>query len=554
MTAEAWIIDGYVDEPACLGVPPYISPYIRTVAGVLVSHGYTVRYCTIDQIRADYSFLKEAGKADLAVMIAGVTVPGKYLGGTPAGYADIRQIGSSLHEPVTFLGGPVLFGSSAGGGAKAMKLDLSGFDHLLHGSPAQALDASLSGRTAVQNHSYANEDRWGVAGAWIVEQHPLYPLVLCEIETARGCSHSESGGCSFCTEPFYGKPVYRSVDGIREEVAALYQSGVRHFRLGRQPDLLTYQAGGGEYPKPRPDILADLFDGIRQVAPDLQTLHIDNINPGTIGRHPDLSREALSVIVNGHTPGDVAAFGMETADPAVVEANNLKADPGLVLEAIRIVHEVGSERQDGIPHLLPGLNFIAGLAGETKETYRLNREFLAQVMKEGLLIRRVNIRQLMPFEGTRAWEENCLPVDEHLFRQFKEDVRRTFDLPMLRKVFPIGTVLKRVIIEESGETSFGRQMGSYPILAGVPFRIPLRSVIDLVVVDHSMRSVTALPWPVPINEIPAKAVKWIPGLTKSAGARILAKRPFSDHPGLEQAAGITLPDIFTFRSHEVPSF
>ena len=160
----------------------------------------------------------------------------------------------------------------------------------------------------------------------------------------------------------------------------------------------------------------------------------------------------------------------------------------------------------------------------------------------------------MPFEGTRAWEENRLPVDEHLFRPFKEDVRRTFDLPMLRKVFPIGTVLKNVIIEESGETSFGRQMGSYPILAGIPFRIPLRSVIDLVIVDHSMRSVTALPWPVPINDIPAKVVKWIPGLTKSAVARILAKRPFSDHLKLEQAAGILLPDIFTFTSHEVPSF
>jgi len=33
MPADAVIIDGYVDEPACLGVPPYISPYIRTLQG-----------------------------------------------------------------------------------------------------------------------------------------------------------------------------------------------------------------------------------------------------------------------------------------------------------------------------------------------------------------------------------------------------------------------------------------------------------------------------------------------------------------------------------------
>lgn len=552
MTADAWIIDGYVDEPACLGVPPYISPYIRTVAGVLITHGYAVKYCTIDQVRSDYSFLKKAGEADIVVMIAGVTVPGKYLGGTPAGYTEIRQIGTSLQKPESFLGGPILFGSSPGGGSKAIRYDTSGFDHLLQGSPAHALDAHLSGRSQVEAHSYAREDRWIVDGAGIVTQHPFFPFVLCEIETARGCAHGESGGCSFCTEPFYGKPVYRPVTGVKEEIAALYQSGVRHFRLGRQPDLLTYMAGAGEFPEPRPDLLASLFDSIRKAAPDLRTLHIDNINPGTIGRHPDTSREALSVIVNGHTPGDVAAFGMETADPAVVEANNLKANPDLVIEAIRIVNEVGAGRSEGIPHLLPGLNFIAGLAGETPHTYRLNREFLARVLHEGYLIRRVNIRQLMPFEETRAWGDNALPVDERLFRQFKDDVRRTFDLPMLKKVFPVGTILKQVIIEESGETSFGRQLGSYPILAGIPFNVPYRSVLDLVIVNHGMRSVTALPWPIPINVLPAKAVRWIPWLNKAAGVRVLAKRPFTDHAGLQRAAGMALPELFSFTSREFP--
>ncbi len=65
--------------------------------------------------------------------------------------------------------------------------------------------------------------------------------------------------------------------------------------------------------------------------------------PGTIARNPDAAREALGgVIVRYHTAGgDVAAFGMETADPAVVAANNLKADAAMVMDAIRIVNEVG---------------------------------------------------------------------------------------------------------------------------------------------------------------------------------------------------------------------
>lgn len=80
MSTKAWIIDGYVDEPACLGVPPYISPYIRTVAGVFLSQDIPVVYHTIDEIRLRPELLKDAGTADYVVTIAGMTVPGKYLG------------------------------------------------------------------------------------------------------------------------------------------------------------------------------------------------------------------------------------------------------------------------------------------------------------------------------------------------------------------------------------------------------------------------------------------------------------------------------------------
>jgi len=45
------IIDGYVDEPAVLGVPPYVSTYVRYVAGAFFLKGYDVRYYTIDQVR-----------------------------------------------------------------------------------------------------------------------------------------------------------------------------------------------------------------------------------------------------------------------------------------------------------------------------------------------------------------------------------------------------------------------------------------------------------------------------------------------------------------------
>ncbi|MFY9750380.1 MAG: radical SAM protein [Methanoregula sp.] len=543
MTADAGrnttaiILDGYVDEPACLGVPPYISPYIRTVAGMLITHGFTVRYFTIDQLRNDPQLPAVMDRAGLLVAIAGVTVPGKYLGGTPATLTELRQVGHMVRGPKKLIGGPIGFGYAGEGGKKAIREQVTGFDALLTGDPAVALDRYLGGGEPAGVFDYTQTDPWSVAGAGIITQHPDFPYVMCELETARGCSHGATGGCSFCTEPFYGRPRYRSVAGVVSEVAALAAHGARHFRVGRQPDILAYGAGEGEYPAPRPDLLEALFSGIRAAAPDLRTLHIDNTNPATIARHEEKSREVLAAIIRHHTPGDVAAFGMETADPAVIAANNLKAQPDEVFRAIEIVNEAGGMRRGGIPELLPGLNFVCGLAGETPATYDKNEQFLSRVLAAGLMVRRVNIRQVMPFEGTPAYTNNTLGKHDRRFRAFKEFVRNKIDLPMLQQVFPIGTILRDVRIEVSGEISFGRQPGSYPILAGIPVNFPVRSVVDVVVVDWGMRSITALPLPLNVNTLPAPALRWMPGVGKKRVVAVLAKRPFANVAAFVKVAG-----------------
>jgi radical SAM superfamily enzyme with C-terminal helix-hairpin-helix motif len=542
MSGTAVILDGHVDEPACLGVPPYISTYIRTVAGALLANRYALRYLTIDQLRKDPLCTAELNKASLLVMIAGVTVPGKYLGGTPATLTEIRQVGHMVHGPKKLVGGPIGFGYAGEGGQKAIRQVISGFDALLAGEPAIALDNYLAGNDPAGVLDYTRTDPWSIAGSRVISQHPGYPFVMCELETARGCSHGATGGCSFCTEPFYGMPRYRSIAGIAAEVAALYTHGARHFRVGRQPDILAYGAGAGEYPAPVPDMIDALFSAIRTAAPELKTLHIDNTNPATIARHEDEAREALGAIIRHHTPGDVAAFGMETADPAVIAANNLKADADEVFRAVQIVNEEGGKRRDNVPELLPGINFVCGLAGETEKTYELNEQFLDRVLKVGLSVRRVNIRQVMPFEGTPAFTKNTLGKHERRFRQFKEYVRNNVDLPMLQRVFPTGTVLRDVLVEVSGDLSFGRQMGSYPILVGIPLRLPERTVTDVVVVDWGMRSVTALPVPVRINELPASALRWLPGIGKKKVAAVIAKRPFRDTEAFRKVAGTSAVD------------
>lgn len=538
---HAVLVDGYVDEPACLGVPPYIAPEVRQIAGVLIGRGYALRYLTIDRLRADPSLLAVLDGADLVVVHAGSTVPGKYLAGRPATLSELRQLGRQLRRPTTAIGGPILFGYASGGGERALVEGLDGYDLLLSGHPASALDAALGSGEPRGSYDYEGTDRFAVLGAAVVAQHPSFPHVVAELETARGCARQALGGCSFCTEPFYGPPRYRSTPAVGEEVAALSAAGARHFRLGRQPDLLAYGAAPGADPVPDPDRLGALFSAVRLGAPDLLTLHIDNVNPGTIARHEEPAREALRAIVEGHTPGDVAAFGMETADPAVIAANNLKASPEEVFRAIEIVNEVGGARREGIPELLPGLNFVLGLAGETPATYDRNFAFLERVLAAGLLVRRINIRQVMPFPGTRAFGENTLGRYDREFRAFKEGVRNRIDLPMLRQVFPVGTVVRHAVVEQSGPLSLARPLGSYPILLGIPLSLPLGSVLDAVVVDHGQRSVTALPSPIPINTLPFPALRWLPGVGKRRAAAIGTRRPFRSLAAWREAVGGETP-------------
>jgi radical SAM superfamily enzyme with C-terminal helix-hairpin-helix motif len=57
-----------------------------------------------------------------------------------------------------------------------------------------------------------------------------------------------------------------------------------------------------------------------------------------------------------------------------------------------------------------------------------------------------------------------------------------------------------------------------------------------------MRSVTALPVPVRINELPASAVRWLPGVGKKKVAAVIAKRPFGDLAAYRKVAGGSVVD------------
>jgi radical SAM superfamily enzyme with C-terminal helix-hairpin-helix motif len=391
-------------------------------------------------------------------------------------------------------------------------------------------------------------DEFAQLGARIVVQHPNYGKnLIVELETYRSCPRYVSGGCSFCTTVGYGPVITRSVEGVVKEVEALYAAGVRHFRLGRQADFYTYMAhdvGKEDFPRPNPAAIERLLVGIRNAAPELKTLHIDNVNPGTVARWKTESIEITKLLVKYGTPGNVAAMGVETADPRVVKINNLKTEPEEALEAIELFTKYGSVRgRNGMPYLLAGINFVAGLPGETAETYRLNIEFLQKVLERGLLVRRVNIRQVLIFPTTRLWpmaKKLTARLRQHKtrFLQFKKWVREVFDREMLRRIVPTGTILREVYTEAHFYNgTYARQVGSYPLLVYIPARLELGRYIDVVVVDHGSRSVLALPYPLDINKSEKRLLRHLPGLTKEKLDAVLRGRPFTSIEEVRRKVG-----------------
>ena len=562
---DVTIVDGYVDEPAHFGVPPYISTYPRYTAGALVDAGVPetqITYYTIDELREERRRWGAVADADLAIYIGGMTVPGKYVGGTPADPDEVREIAWTA-DGTSIMGGPVRFGvgDANEGGIETERQNLD-FDFLAMADIETAVydlvDSGLEGFN--DRYRGAEElDRWASMGAFIVEQHPNHPeYLIAEMETSRGCAYR----CSFCTEPMYGDPTFRTAASVVREVKGLYERGMRHFRIGRQADILAF---GGDGEAPNPDALRRLYGGIREVAPNLRTLHLDNMNPVTITEYPERSREGIRVIAEHNTAGDTAAFGLESADPHVQEENNLLVSAEECLEAVRVLNEVagwrpGESAADApasktsgttrLPKLLPGINLLHGLTGEREETFAHNKRFLQRVYDEGLMVRRINIRQVMAFEGTEMEETGSDLADNHkqLFKSYKTEVREEIDNPMLQRVAPPGTILPDVHLEyhQDGRT-FGRQPGTYALLVAIPGERELGQTTDVAIVGHGYRSVTGVPHPLDLNSASMDELAALPKVGQSRAGDIIVNRPYNHvHEALD--GSVDLDSFVTIRA------
>lgn len=523
MDPRICIVDGYVDEPTCFGVSPYIAPYVRELAGCLTALGVAepdIFYTTIDAVREHPLGLASLVAYERVFLVTSFTVPGRYLGGSPLTDREIDEI-VRVHPRNTYLIGNIVKGYTITGGRAARMLDLSRFAGTSRIVRFDKL-AEWLGATGVA------PDNPAARGAFIVSSHPRFPDVICEIETYTGCT--KESFCPFCTEIFSAGTEFRPVDRIAGEVRALAELGVRAFRLGKQPCLFSYGASPAKpIWRPDPAAVRGLYEAVRRAAPDLHVLHLDNVNPMLYAHFPKEASEITRTVAELNTPGDIAAFGVESFDETVFHENKLKVLADQAVDAVRLCNEHGGGRDaDGVCRFLPGINILYGLPGESARTFDDNLNGLRRIMGEGLLLRRINVRQVMTFPGTKL-RAHKVKISKKQMNKFKAALREEIEQPMLRKVFPPGTILRDVIIEKhEGNTSFGRQLGTYPILVGMPGVLPLYSKTDACVHDHGYRSITGFPLGLDVNHAERSTLERLPGIGRGRATELVLNRPFRD--------------------------
>jgi radical SAM superfamily enzyme with C-terminal helix-hairpin-helix motif len=493
---SAVILDCYTVEPSGLGVPPYLSPYVREAFSALAAlYGSDrVSYVTIDDVRwalnggaaftqaplsdpLTYSqtlnrprVLQKLHDATTVLVIAGDAVPSAHLQAQNGSPEDIARA-LACTRGVRILLGPLTV------------------DVLLNAKQYQGLFDALHTHSVTPNTLFSGSRTAPSYESLRQNRQSYLELInqlgwntIAEIEMYRGCTRRVF--CGFCNEPVKNAAVtFREVDDILDEMALLYAAGVRSFRLGQQTCFFSYMNRNERE-------IARLLTSIREQYPDIEVLHIDNADPLAVASN--VGGRIAALVAQFCTEGNCAPMGVESFDLAVVKRNALTCTPEVAFRAIENINKVGTSVGPlGFPKLLPGLNLIYGLPGETHRTHFENLFHLARILDQGFQCHRTNVRQAKSYPGTPLAADSGridLPSAKH-FDTWKADVSEIYDQPMKSQVYPVGRELKGMhSFFVSTRGTWYRRLGSYSIqVVERDTHTPLYERADMIVVDHAPR-------------------------------------------------------------------
>src|SRR5699024_7964894 len=114
-----------------------------------------------------------------------------------------------------------------------------------------------------------------------------------------------------------------------------------------------------------------------------------------------------------------------------------------------------------------------------------------------------------------------------------------------------GTLLPNVHLEyhKDGKT-FGRQLGTYPLLVAIPGERDLHRTVDVAVTNHGYRSISGVPAPLDLNAASMDELAALPGLGKQRAGTLVVNRPYGSAAEAGAALDTDLPEFATARAPE----
>jgi radical SAM superfamily enzyme with C-terminal helix-hairpin-helix motif len=471
-TQDIVILDCYTDEPSGYGVRPYLGTHQLHLSQALASLGLDHFYLTIDDLRycsrgmiendgnTDLSTLNRTENCDNALSILHHAKLIYIIMGCFVRYSYFSAVPPISDELYTYLkdtaATKILFyvlGTADGLAPRYRNSRLACLmDRGEYGSTYRAVvgNDSPTASRVLTSPDYDLLDRISSFTPPIISQL-RYPIIA-EIETGSGC---ETASCTFCIECVRGlKPVYRVPSSIIKQVRTLYDAGVRHFRLGRQPNFYHYYYQ---------DVyqMETLLSGIRETCPEIETLHIDNANVLSVITQKGV--EITKLIVQYCSSGNIAPLGVESFDMKVRNAIHKPGLPKQVLNAIETINNYGQARgADGFPVLLPGINLIYGLPQQTHTTHEINCEYLNRILASGWQTRRLFYRSITSPAGISFGDSSFIDYGE--YQNWFGEIIKAYVLPMQSRVYPLGTILRdfREVVWKEGD-SYLRTLGTCSI-------------------------------------------------------------------------------------------
>ncbi|HHX99151.1 TPA: radical SAM protein [Candidatus Dojkabacteria bacterium] len=461
------IVDCYTDEPSGLGVPPFLSVHSRYIAGTLEDNKRKYYYLTIDDLRFNAGETHDVASynkrilnvtknkndvrnilanAENIYIVMGCFVKYEYVSAEPPSFVEVEELMKEYNcNKLLFysLGGNELTRENI---RKTVPQGL--FSDIIFGNTYNYFIGEKN------NKFTPNYDRLrtiAISSSSILNQLSR-PLVI-EVETAIGCNRKP--GCTFCIEGMRGLPLqFREIEDIVAEIKSLYDKGALYFRLGRQPNFYAYK-------NCNPNAIEKLFQRIWEECPNIKTLHIDNVSPHNVNTLEGV--KITEIIAKYTTAGNIAPFGVESFDPKIRELCNLNGSLDDIHESINMINKYGKERgENGLPKLLPGINIIYGLDGQSNKTLDYNLTNFRKMLDSGSWVRRVFVRKLTSPYGEQFDKYTKDKLEE--FEYWNCKIRKEFTIPMLKKVFPVGLVIKDLRMEmfRNGD-SILRQMATCPV-------------------------------------------------------------------------------------------